>query len=224
MNLFIRRFHQLKTAFLLSCFKISSFLCRQKPWVLFERGTDARDNAYFFYRYLKGKHLDHKIYYIIDKKSSDYHKVKEDAVHYGSLKNYWAIATADKIISTHCYHGVPYINPKLFRFFKLNQRFYFLQHGITKDDICSLYYNQTGVRLFICGAKPEFDYICEEFGYPSGIVQYTGFARFDTLHDIKTKRQILLMPTWRQYIHSEKEFLESEYYRQWNEIIKNIDI
>ena len=32
------------------------------------------------------------IWYIIDKKSPDYHKVKEDAVQFGSLKNYWVIA------------------------------------------------------------------------------------------------------------------------------------
>ena len=57
----------------LSCFQ------KEKHWVLHERGTDARDNAYFFYRYLKEKHPEQKIYYIIDKTSVDYEKVKKDA-------------------------------------------------------------------------------------------------------------------------------------------------
>ena len=220
MSILIRRFHQIKMAAILACCRACSFLCRRRPWVLLERGTDARDNAYFFYRYLKDTYPEQKIRYIIDKASADYHKVKEDAVHFGSLKNYWAIATAEKIISTHVYNGLPHMNKKLFRFFNLNQHFYFLQHGVTKDDVASLHFDQTGVRAFICGAKPEFDYIREEFGYPPETVQYTGFARYDTLHDIKTKQQILIMPTWRMYISDEKEFLESEYYHQWNKLLQ----
>ena len=221
MDTLIRRFHQIKMAFILACCKIFTFFCTNRPWVLHERGTDARDNAYFFYRYLKEKYPEHKIYYIIDKNSSDYHKVAEDAVHFGSLKNYWAIATAEKIISTHCFYGLPYMNPKLFRFFHINQRFYFLQHGVTKDDMSQLYFEQTGIKLFICGAKPEFNFIREKFGYPSGAVQYTGFARFDNLHDGNTKRQILIMPTWRKYISDEESLLESEYYHQWNRVLKD---
>ena len=219
MDTLIRRFYQIRMALIYACVKSCAFLCRHRPWVLFERGTDARDNAYFFYRYLKEKHPEQKVYYVIDKNSPDYSKVKEDAVHFGSLKNYWVIATAEKIISTHCYYGLPHINPKLFRFFHLNQRLYFLQHGVTKDDMLSLHFNQAGVQLFICGAEPEYNYIRNEFGYPSGVVQYTGFARYDTLHDAKTKNQILIMPTWRMYIPDEKAFLESAYYRQWNQLL-----
>ena len=113
------------------------------------------------------------------------------------------------------------MNAKLFRFFKLNQRFYFLQHGVMKDDIPSLHFGQTGVQLFICGAKPEYDFIREEFGYPAGAVQYTGLARYDTLHDAETKNQILIMPTWRMYITEENDFLQSEYFQQWNQILQN---
>ena len=221
MDLLKRRFHQIKTGIIYACIKSCSFLCRNRPWVLLERGTDARDNAYFFYRFLKKNYPEKKIYYIIDKDSPDYHKVKEDAVQFGSLKNYWVIATAEKIISTHCYNGLPHINPKLFRFFKLNKKHYFLQHGVTKDDMPQLYFDQTGVQLFVCGAKPEFDYITDRFGYPSGAVQYTGFARYDTLHNAQAKNQILIMPTWRMYITAENDFLQSEYYRQWNQILQN---
>lgn len=221
MDILIRRFHQIKMVLIYACIKSCSSLSRRRSWVLLERGTDARDNAYFFYRFLKKNHPEKKIYYIIDKNSSDYHKVKEDAVHFGSLKNYWVIATAEKIISTHCYKGLPHLNPKLFRFLKLNKKHYFLQHGVTKDDMPQLYFGQTGVQLFICGAKPEFDYITDKFGYPPGAVRYTGFARYDTLHDAKTKNQILIMPTWRKYISNEKDFLASAFFWQWNQILQN---
>lgn len=219
MNKLIRRYHQWKIILLLVFFKALSYFQTKKYWVLHERGTDARDNAYFFYRYLKEKHPEQKVYYIIDKKSSDYHKVAEDAVHFGSLKNYWVLATAERVISTHVFIGAPYINQKIFRFFGFNKKHHFLQHGVTQNNISALHFEETGIRLFICGAKPEYDYICQEFGYPQGAVQYTGFARYDTLHDAKTKNQILIMPTWREYLRKEKQLLGSEYYRQWNQLL-----
>lgn len=200
-------------------FRICSFFIFTKPWVLIERGDDARDNAYFFYRYLKIHHPEQKVYYIIDKNSPDYHKVKENAVHFGSVKNYWAVAIAEKIISSHGYTGMPNMTQKLFHFLRMHKKYYFLQHGVVKDDIPTLHYDQTGVQLFICGAKPEYDFIQEKFGYPAGAVQYTGLARYDTLHDAKPRDQILIMPTWRMYITDEKLFLESEYYRQWNQVL-----
>lgn len=190
-------------------------------WVLHERGTDARDNGYFFYRYLKEKHPEQKIYYIIDKNSPDYDRVKEDAVHFGSLKNYWVLGKAERIISTHVFAGLPGMNAKLFGLFGLNHKFVFLQHGIIQCAIPLLYYSNTGIRLFICGAAPEYKYVEDQYGYPSGAVRYTGLARYDTLHDVKTKKQILIMPTWRVFINNEKEFWESEYYRQWNGILND---
>lgn len=215
----IRRYHQLKMIPLMVFSKVLHCFQKEKHWVLHERGTDARDNAYFFYCYLKEKHPEQKIYYIIDKNSSDYHKVAADAVHFGSLKNYWVIATAQRIISTHVCVGLPGMNPKLFHFFRLNRKFYFLQHGVTQCDIPPLYYDRTGIRMFICGAEPEYNYIQEKYGYPPGAVRYTGFARYDNLHDMKIKHQILIMPTWRSYNSDKKVFLESEYYNQWNQLL-----
>lgn len=220
MKKLIRRYYQLKMIPLMAISNAISCFQKEKHWVLHERGTDARDNAYFFYRYLKEKHPEQKVYYIIDKHSPDYKKVHEDAVHYGSLKNYWVIATAEKIISTHLYTSLPCMVPKLFRLFRLKHKFCFLQHGVTQCDIPSLYFRQTGIRLFVSGAKPECDYIRSNFGYPSEVVRYTGFARYDNLHNVETKRQILIMPTWRMYISDQREFLASEYYQRWDQLLK----
>lgn len=40
-----------------------------------ERGTDARDNGYHFFKYLKEKHPELEAYYVIDRASPDYKKV-----------------------------------------------------------------------------------------------------------------------------------------------------
>lgn len=221
MDKLVRRYYQLKMILLMTLLKVLPHSQKQSHWVLHERGTDARDNAYFFYRYLKENHPEQKVYYIIDKNSPDYSKVKEDAVHFGSLKNYWVLAKAEKIIATHVFVGAPGMNLKLFALLGLNRKFIFLQHGVILCDIPPLYYDRTGVQLFICGAEPEYQYIEDRYGYPSGSVQYTGLARYDMLHDIRTKDQILIMPTWRKYISDENSFLESDYYRQWDQLLRD---
>ena len=217
------RIKQLKTVVLLKLFSyISRFMPKAKYWVICERGTDARDNGWHFYNYMKNQHPETKVYYVIEKKSSDYDRVKQDAVNYGSIKNYWVVARADKLVSTHVAKFVPYLGGKIKNYFpEIEQRFYFLQHGVTSNYMKFLNRENVRMNLFVCAAKPESDFVKEKFGHEDGVVQYTGFARYDSLHDIKTKKQILLMPTWRGYIKTRKDFLESDYYKQWQGLIEN---
>lgn len=193
----------------------------QRHWVVLERGTDARDNGYWFYTYLKNNVKNQKVYYFIDKGSADYEKVKDDAVGFGSLKSVWLLFGAKRIISTHYSSSLPIYSSKLFRLLGLHKRFYFLQHGITLNNVQSLNHKNAPMRLFVCGAKPEYDFIKKCFGHPEGVVQYTGLARFDQLHDFKTKKQILVMPTWRMYVRDETNFLKSEYYEKWQGFLSN---
>ena len=221
MNTLIRRYHQLKMIPLMAFSKLLSCFRKEKHWVLHERGTDARDNAYFFYRYLKENYPEQKVYYIIDKKSPDHHKVAADAVQFGSLKNYWAMATAEKIISTHCFFGLLCMNAKMFRFCGLNRKFYFLQHGITGNYLAHMHFDNAKIRMLFCGAQPEYEYMLTKYGYPETNLRYTGFARYDTLHHIQTKRQIVIMPSWRRYIQDEDAFLSSPYYLRWNQLLED---
>lgn len=190
-------------------------------WVLLERGYDARDNGYWMYEYIKRKHPQKKVFYIIDKKSADYEKVREDAIQIGSVKSYWCLATADKIVSSHYAVGFPIVIPKLFQFLKLHEKYYFLQHGVIKDDLLALHGDCSPMKLFVCGAKPEYDYVNEVYGHPAGVVRYTGLARFDQLHDVCTREQIVVMPTWRAYIQNQDGFLQSRYYKAWQGLLSN---
>src|SRR5699024_565650 len=51
----------------------------------------------------------------------------------------------------------------------------------------------------------------------------TGLSRFDSLFekDTDVKRQILIIPTWRDWIVTDKNFLESEYYERYYKLINN---
>lgn len=116
-----------------------------------------------------------------------------------------------------------------------NKKKIFIQHGITIGLIQSLMFENTKADLFVCGAKPEYEYVKNKFGYPDGNVQYLGFARFDNLHENTTKNQILVMPTWRQWIPSStwksenlekcrEIFLKSEYFDRYNSLINNQEL
>lgn len=218
------RIKQFKTIFLVYFFKLFSFLNKKKHWVIFERGTDARDNGYIFYKYIKDNYSEIKVYYIIDKNSVDYGKVEQDAIHFGSVKNYWAMATAQKKVSTHCGFGIPFVGNKVYNICKLDKKYFFLQHGVVKDNLIGLHKNNTNLELFICGAKPEYEYVLNNFGHSADVVKYTGLARYDNLHNFELKNQILVMPTWRSNIKNREELLHSAYYEKWQSFLCNKEL
>lgn len=65
-------------------------------------------------------------------------------------------------------------------------------------------------------SRMEYEYIKQHYGYPEGIVQYTGLCRYDNLNEFQTKKQLLIMPTWRIYIDL-NYFEESTYYQTYKE-------
>ena len=87
------------------------------------------------------------------------------------------------------------------------------------------------MKRFICGAYPEYRYIRASYGYPKGNVRYTGLCRFDGLHDFSTRRQVLIMPTWREWIADEDyrlkeyegttEIPKTNFFVKWTEFLKS---
>lgn len=214
------------------CKIISIFLKKviKRPlWLIIERGDDARDNGFIFFEYIKVNHKEINVFYIIDKKSPDYDRVKNigAAISYGSFKHLVLLNLASNIISTHIDTFIP-ISKKFIEkgLIKLQCRIVFLQHGIVKDYLPQLCYPNVNPKIFICGARPEYEYILNNFNHPSGVVHYTGLARFDKLHDFKTKNQILLMPTWRTFLNGikDEEFCQSTYYKKYIEILKDKEL
>lgn len=199
------------------------------PWIICERGDDARDNGYTMFKYLRHEQQYINVYYLINKKSVDYPKVKTlgKVVRYKSFKHWLLYRAAECRMTTHLAAFAPgnYIG----EWFKRHKQCginVFLQHGITHNEFPSNYYEHNGSDLFICGAKPEYDHISKNCHYPEGNVVYTGFSRFDDLHDYKTKDQLLVMPTWRSYLQglSKEEFKQSKYFQAWDNLLRNKEL
>lgn len=196
-------------------------------YLVAERGTDARDNGYHFFKYLRERHPEREAYYVITSGSADYCKVAAlgKTVEYRSFQHYCLFAAAKYKISTH----IMGYSPDMLHYINVNRRHripgkqIFLQHGVIKDDLIGLYQQQTRADIFICGAYPEYEYVKSTFNYRNNEVKYTGLARYDNLYNNQVKNQILVMPTWRQYL---KELdaegrNHSDYFKLWNKLLND---
>lgn len=210
---------------------------RKHIWIISERGTDARDNGLYMYRYIRENYPEQRIYFIIDKKSPDYSKVAVlgNVVERGSLMHWLLYLASDVKISTHRNGYVPGRSWRYRQFVsqrESKEKIVFLQHGVIKDDMVGLHKEYTDIRLFICGAKPEYDYILSRYGYTENELKYTGLARFDGLHQVSTKRQVLIMPTWRDWLSPDfsgasatlQDIENSHYFQGWNALLKDKQI
>ena len=203
-------------------------------WIIGERKAEAKDNGYHLFKYIRENHPRAKVYYAIDRNSDDIEKIQSlgNFIYYDSLRHYILYVMSTKLVCAHLGGCVP-DSPICWKFDnRERKKKAFIQHGITKELIPSLMYESTKCDLFICGAKPEYEYVKSAFGYPEGSVQYTGFARFDNLHNSAIKEQILVMPTWRHWIPSSTWksedldkcrgiFLQSNYFNKYNALINS---
>ena len=204
-------------------------------WLICEDRNEARDNGYWFFKWIRENRPKQKVAYAINKKSCDYDKVKDlgRIIQYGSISHWFWYIVADKNISSQK-GGKPnaavcYLFEVVFGMRKNNR--VFLQHGVTINKGDWLFYKNTKLRLFITAAQPEHDFILDNFGYPKGNVKMCGFTRFDALHGIEVDKDlILVMPSWRNWLgrasrdNKHSEFTESEYFLRWNEFLNDSDL
>lgn len=215
-------------------------LLGQDIWLIREKGTEARDNGYHLFKYLRTKHPEISAYYVITDDSPDMHKIKDfgNIISRNSFKHYLYYLASKYSISSQARGAVPSPDYILYRFRKLcrnDQSVIFLQHGVTKDNLSEqLDYHKVPCDLFCCSAKRERDYVQQSLHYPDGIVQELGLCRFDNLQNCKleTKKQILIMPTFRSWLGTSnsgedaseaelEKFKSSDYYQQYIQLIRN---
>lgn len=201
-------------------------------WLISERGVDARDNGYFFFKYLRKEQRHINCCYVINKRSADYSKVAEigETIEYGSIKHYAMMMRAECLISSHIMGFTP--EPEVFLILEkrglliLPGKKIFLQHGIIKDDIEGLKFPHVKPDVFICGALAEYNFVRDNFRHPENVVQLTGLARYDTLLNEDNNSQILIMPTWRKWLNNlpKEKFAQSEYFQAYYELLADGEI
>lgn len=246
MNSFFSRLKFVKTKDLIAVFPmllgaiLGQFAKIKHPhmWLICERKTDARDNGYWFFKYMVENHPEQETVYAISHDSADYLKVKNigKVIEFGSLKHWIYYFAAEKNVSSQK-EGKPNaaVCFVLEVYLGIRKNRVYLKHGIIKDDMKWIYYNVSKINLLCCAAKREQKYIQDKFGYPEDHVQLVGLCRFDNLlteHD--TKKQILVLPTWREWLgrvssdmkkfETAERMEDTEYFKTWIGFLKNPEL
>lgn len=213
---------------------------KRKPiWLISDRIVKADDNGEAFFRYMQKEHRGEiKSYFILGKDCADFKRLRAIGPVVDNLSwkhkmlfllcDYNISAQADAITTD------PFLGYEdSFRDILSRQKFIFLQHGITKDDI-SGWVNRYSKNIygFVTAAQPEYQSILNgNYFYDENQVWLTGFPRFDgRYHD--EKKYITIMPTWRMYLLEAEDkstglralkpgFKESAYFKFYQGLLKD---
>lgn len=210
---------------------IRLFNKRKKVWIVGERIYKAQDTGFSFFKYMRTKYPDKNVYYVIDKDSPERNRVEPygNVIEYKSKEHIFKTIIAEKVISSHHPDYLyPLRTPRFKKKIKADK--VFLQHGVmgTKNMVANYGKNAYGfdTDLFMVSSDFEKDMIVNDFGYDPDEVYVTGLSRFDDLfqEDTNLKSQILIIPTWRDWIVTDEAFFDSEYYERYRHLINSEEL
>lgn len=200
-------------------------------WLIMELPKEARDNGYWLFKYIIENHPEINVKFVLAEDSPDYKKMpaKNKIIKPYSWEHYISYVLCTRSISSHVYGASPgRYYAKIFLPFIPKKEEVFLQHGVTKEPIplrgfsgWTMAVSPTEINYFIGSGHKSPDMILME-----------GFCRFDGLVDISRRRKnkiILIMPTFRNWLGGntpvdDDTFLESEFYKTWQSLLKNEDL
>ncbi len=198
---------------------------RRHLWLLCEYASEAQDNGFALFRYLRRAHPEVDAVYAIRRDADACAAVAAigPTVAYGSFRH-WVYYLAAEVNISSQKGGKP--NAPVCYLFEvvlgwLKTRRVFLQHGVIKDDLPFLHEPYAKLSLFCCAAQPEYEFVRDTFGYAPGVVRLLGLCRFDGLIGASPDPDlVLILPTWRMWLerdcHSEEAFKSSEYFCGWD--------
>jgi CDP-glycerol glycerophosphotransferase (TagB/SpsB family) len=239
------RHHGLRDLLFLGIRKAYFFMkpvMKRKPiWMYLDKIYKGGDSAEYLFRYASAQGRDIRHYYLIDKKTSDYKRLKKDGYKplvRGSIKHRLVFLMADMMVISNSTvfafnnYGLP--NSSYIRDL-VNFHVCCVQHGMSVQKIAVAQNRlRDNTRLYFCASeyeiknlsKPVYDYI----GYDA--LKLTGVPRYDGLKN-DDKKQIMISPTWRMQAAvpvrtSEGEqrdynplFKESAYFKVFNALIND---
>jgi len=211
----------------------------RRIWLFFDKLYKAGDNGEYAFRHAMERNDNIECYYIINKDSLDYPRLKKDFPNnlliYNTLECQLYSLMAENIIATHpdiiefCS-----INPKLATVVKdlYNPNLVCIAHGITiqkNADYQNRLYDNT--MFYTTSSKYEVEHILKPiYGYREDEVALTGLGRFDGLKN-NDQKQILITPTWRRNIVGgakrnstrsySNAFKQTSYYQIYNSLIND---
>ena len=205
------------------------FLKNRRIWFYMDRPDESDDNGLHLFKYAIKKDDGITRYFILSKDNDDYEEIKKigKVIPYKSIRHRFLGLFVENIITSHPDNGIIYPFWGGYPYFAglLKSNNIFLQHGILKDNISS-WLNKSSMNLsfFLVSSTKEFSSIFNHpYNYGENVVQLKGLPRYDNLKNIKNKKQIIIMPSWRRNLTSKSnEYIqETEYFKRFNSLINN---
>ena len=172
-----------------------------------------------------------KNYFVIDKNSPDYLKIKSDknVIKKYSFKFYWLFYNTSYFIASEApsHLNVLRSNNKYFRRATYDKKFVFLQHGI-------IYMKNLGVnssfkkgkegesQYMVVSSEKEREVVTEMLGYDEEQLLKTGLGMYSKIKykhiNQDSKDYVTVMLTWKPYEEQLYDFEQSSYYQNVIEI------
>lgn len=221
--------------------KFSKIMPDRKVNLLFEKETNkANESGYYVFEKImeleNNRKLDSKNYFVIDKKSDDYEKIKKkygkSIIEKYSFKHYLNIYLSKYFISSELSNHV--LNPRLY-IRSLNQcitkkPLVFLQHGImfakpVENPAASGFKKQNaGLNFYKCVISSDLE--ASQFyklGFENKDLIKCGLAKFDISKRNENADKIMLMFTYRYWeealVMNAETIKETTYYKIYMRVI-----
>jgi hypothetical protein len=199
---------------------------KQQVWIVGERPNTAQDTGFHFFKYMRENFPEMNVYYAIEPGSLDVENLKPlgNVLHIGSKEHVEMSIRATAFFSSHDIDYILPIKAKDIHQYP-NVLKVFLQHGVMGRKSAQYHkkYYHFPYNIFCVSSSKEKELIIDTFGYTENEVKVTGLSRFDNLHGKSTaeENRILLIPTWRIWINSQEQLMESEYFNRYLSLLRN---
>jgi CDP-glycerol glycerophosphotransferase (TagB/SpsB family) len=226
--------------------RIAYFLCKpfmtKKPiWMYIDKIYKGGDSSEYLYKYAVSKNDNINHYYLIDKNSTDYKRLRSEGykpVVRNSFKHRLLFLYADMmVISNSTVFAFNGYDLKRSSYIRDLPHFHVccVQHGMSVQKIAIAQNRlRDNTRLYFCASKYEIENLSRPiYGYEGyDALKLTGVPRYDGLKD-RSDKQIMISPTWRMQAAmpvktSESEqrdynplFKDSPYYKVFNSLIND---
>lgn len=199
-------------------------LIKPRYYIFEDAHERANDNAEHLYRIVKN---NKNVFFGLNKDSKDYARLQAEGfqiIQPGSFKYMCIYLQSKWIVSSHIDWRIENFKGLRYPYGQSPAKFFFLQHGITVDDL-SGWLSKKRMNKIAIATKFEDQFMTENYNlFPEQKVK-SALVRYGQLIP-QSGKQIMYCPTWRLHLDgvSEIEFKASEYYAEIQSIINNQEI
>ena len=205
---------------------------KRKPiWMFIDKIYKGGDCSEYLYRYSSAQNDGIRKYYLIDKKTPDYRRLRREGYRplvRGTLKHKLLFLYADMMVISNstvfAFNGYDILTSQYIRDL-VNFHVCCVQHGMSVQKIAVAQNRlRDNIRLYFCASKYEIDNLIRPVydydGYDA--LRLTGVPRHDGLIN-EDKRQLIFSPTWRMQAAVQPTEGNESLMRAYNPQFKNTD-